>query len=51
VAARALGTIGPAAGEAVPALEKLLTDDHQEVRQAAADALKKIKAAGEKGRE
>jgi HEAT repeat protein len=48
VAARSLGTIGPAAREAIPALEKLLNDEDYEVRQDAAEAIKKIKTAPEK---
>jgi len=43
-AARALGEIGPPAQSAVPALRKLIASDHvqEDVRQAAADALKRI---------
>jgi hypothetical protein len=42
-AARALGGIGPAAKDAVPALTDRLKDEHQHVREAAAEALKKIR--------
>ena len=45
-AAQTLGRIGPAAREAVPALEKLLGDKERYVRAAAAEALKRIR--GEK---
>jgi HEAT repeat protein len=41
-AAESLGRIGPEANEAVPALSLLLKDDLEEVRNAAAAALKKI---------
>jgi HEAT repeat protein len=44
----ALGMIGPGASDAIPALEALAKDPHASVRQAAAKALKKIKAAQEK---
>ncbi len=46
--ARVLGKIGPQASAAIPALEGLLTDKNASVRQAAAEALKTIKAAQEK---
>jgi len=42
-----LGRLGIAAKETVPALEELLKDKDPSVRQAAAEALKKIKAAQE----
>jgi len=41
-AVRALGSIGPAAKSASPALQAMLEDDDQPVRDAAAEALKKI---------
>lgn len=41
-AADALGKIGPAAAEAVPALTAALTDADWDVRRAAADALGRI---------
>ena len=41
-AAGALGKIGPLAKEAVPALKKALEDDDAGVREAAAEALRKI---------
>jgi HEAT repeat protein len=44
-AAEALGRIGPAAKDAVPALNELLKDEFKEVRAAAQAALKKIQAA------
>jgi HEAT repeat protein len=47
-AAQALGKFGLRARQAVPDLKKLLGDESEHVRQAAAEALKKIKAAGEK---
>jgi HEAT repeats len=47
-AAWTLGRIGPEASDAMSALEVLLGDEDQMVRQAAAAALKKIKAAQEK---
>lgn len=43
-AAQALGSIGPGAAGAVPALEKLKKEGQPGPRQAAADALKKIRA-------
>ena len=42
MAAQALGAIGPAAADAVPALQKALQDEKEEVRQAAAEALAQI---------
>ena len=41
-AAEALGLIGPGAASAVPTLQKALQDGDQSVREAAAEALKKI---------
>lgn len=41
-AAEALGEMGPAAAETVPLLKTILNDARPDVRQAAADALKKI---------
>jgi len=50
VAARSLGRMGAKAEAAIPELEKLLKDKHPEVREVAAEALKKIRAAtGESG--
>jgi vesicle coat complex subunit len=49
-AATALGRLGPKAKAAVPDLERLLEDKVPTVRQAAAEALKKIKAAQEKAK-
>ena len=46
--AMSLGRIGRPGGRYVPALEKALKDETERVRQAAAEALKKIKAAQEK---
>ncbi|HEX4646654.1 MAG TPA: HEAT repeat domain-containing protein, partial [Verrucomicrobiae bacterium] len=47
-AAMTLGQIGPAAKEAVPALRQALEDEYKNVREAAAEALKKIQpTAGE----
>ena len=46
VTARALGEIGVAAEPAIPDLEKLLTDPHRDVSQAAESALRKIRAQG-----
>jgi len=45
LSARELGKIGPVARRAVPVLEKALKDEEETVRQAAAEALKKIKSA------
>jgi len=45
LAASALGRIGADARTAVPALEKALNDEDERVRQAAAEALKKIQEA------
>ncbi len=42
VAAQALAAVGPAAADAVPALQKALQDENEEVRQAAAEALTNI---------
>ncbi len=39
----ALGNLGRAAQTAIPALEEALEDDSEAVRQAAAEALDKIK--------
>jgi len=47
-AINALGAIGLKASGAVPVLEKLLDNDVQRIRQAAAEALKKIRAADKK---
>lgn len=44
-AAVALGHIGPTAPDAVPSLKKLLHDNDENVRQAAAEALNKIRGA------
>ncbi|MGZ9092712.1 MAG: HEAT repeat domain-containing protein, partial [Rhodoplanes sp.] len=44
-AAEALGEIGPAASNAVPALTAALTDAHSDVRWPAAEALGRIGAA------
>jgi HEAT repeat protein len=43
--ARALGDVGPAAQAAVPPLQALLEDDNAYVREAARDALEKIKGS------
>jgi HEAT repeats len=48
-AAYILAHMGPTAKEAIPALENLLKDEYAPNRQAAAEALKKIKAVQEKG--
>jgi HEAT repeat protein len=45
-AATALGQIGPDAKTAIPALKRALQDESQNVRDAAAEALKKIDPAG-----
>jgi hypothetical protein len=42
-AAESLGLLGPAAREAVPAIEALMRDPHPEVRAAAQQALEKIR--------
>ena len=39
--------LGPAAKAAIPALTELLKDKSKKVREAAQEALKKIKAVGE----
>jgi HEAT repeat protein len=44
-AAQTLGTLGPAARDAIPFLEKLLTDEWQNVREAATNALVAITAS------
>jgi HEAT repeat protein len=44
VAAEALGAIGPAAKEAIPALKEATEDKNADVRTAAAAALKKTGA-------
>jgi hypothetical protein len=44
--AKGLGELGPAAGVAVPELEKLLTDPAEEVRKAAGDALSRVATKG-----
>ena len=44
-AAWALARIGPAATDAIPALEAALKDKSAKVRAAAAEALKKIRAS------
>ena len=50
VAARSLGRMGGEAEAAIPELEKLLEDKHPKVRELAAEALEKIRAAvGEGG--
>jgi HEAT repeat protein len=46
-AAEALGYIGPPARKAVPALRELVQDETPLVRQAAQDALEKIRSAGD----
>jgi hypothetical protein len=43
--ARGLGELGPAAGVAVPELEKLLDDPDEQVRRAAGDALARVTRA------
>jgi HEAT repeat protein len=43
VAAEVLGHVGPEAEPAIPALTELLRDEDEEVREAAAEALGKIK--------
>jgi hypothetical protein len=48
--ARALGEVGPAARPAVPQLQALLRDETSEVRETAAEALKKIENEGPPGR-
>ncbi len=50
IAARALAYIAPTHPAVLPALEKALKDPEESVRAAAAEALKKIKAAQEKPR-
>jgi HEAT repeat protein len=40
--AKGLGALGPAAGVAVPELEKLLDEPDEQVRRAAADALSRV---------
>ena len=45
-AAMALGQIGPQAKAAIPALKQALQDEYKNVRDAAAEALKKIDPAG-----
>lgn len=47
-AARVLGKAGPAARPALPALEKAARDENASVRQAAAEALEKIRGREEK---
>jgi HEAT repeat protein len=42
IAAEALGAIGPAASAAIPALKEATADKSADVREAAADAIKKI---------
>jgi hypothetical protein len=44
LAADTLGWIGPAAHEALPALSEAMKDENEVVRNAAAEALKKIRA-------
>jgi len=46
-AAVALGEIGPKAANARPALERALDDEDEEVREAAEEALERIKGGGE----
>jgi hypothetical protein len=43
VAAEVLGEMGPAAKSALPSLSRLLHDDNEDVRTAAAEAIRKIK--------
>lgn len=45
MAAEALGDMKPAAVKAIPELKTLANDQHGYIRQAAAEALKKIRAA------
>lgn len=45
VAARSLGRMGAKAESAIPALEKLLEDEHPKVRELAQEALDKIRAS------